>query len=33
MPYIALFLKKNCKNLGALEVPLPDSLVISYTYC
>jgi len=33
MPYIALFLKKNCKNIGALEVSPTDILVITYTYC
>jgi len=34
MPYITLFLEKNCKNLGALEVPPPDprGYVITYTY-
>jgi len=32
MPYIMLFLEKNCKNLVALEVPLPDPRVIIYTY-
>jgi len=25
MPYIALFVEKNCKNLGAMEVPPPRS--------
>jgi len=30
MPYVALLLKKNCKNLGTLEFPLPDPLVITY---
>jgi len=28
-------MEKNCKNLGALEVPPPDpnTLVNTYTYC
>jgi len=31
MLYIALFLEKNCKNLGALEVPLPDPNLLVLT--
>jgi len=33
MPYIELFMDKNCENLGALGAPPPHPRVVIRTYC